>query len=139
MAILRIIGLSQLDYPDFQYSAVPPLIYSILEPSIGISVACIPLLQPLIKDTWLGRQLARSGKTTKRSYPYKQGGGYKQMGGGEENPLKSFEPHSVSVSARGTGTSGSVNEPEDYEAYQKQNKSGGITVKREFVSDSVSR
>ena len=103
MAILRIIGLSKLSFADFQITGTPPLIYSILEPAIGISVACIPLLQPLIKDTWLGKQLARSGNKPRRVH--KASGSFKRLGG-EENEARLFELNRVGVS-NGVGSTSS--------------------------------
>lgn len=58
IAILRITGLAALSFSDFQSTTTAPILYSILEPAIGISVACMPLLQPVVQNTWLGRLLA---------------------------------------------------------------------------------
>ena len=69
IAGLRIEGLHQLDPLAFQTTSVRLMVYDILEPAIGISVACMPLLQPLIRDTWLGNKLGVRGADRVRQIP----------------------------------------------------------------------
>lgn len=53
-----------MDYADLTYLAVIPSIYSVLEPTLAITLACVPLLRPLlggqysIKGTFIRRDPA---------------------------------------------------------------------------------
>lgn len=44
---LRINAIVTMDYADLTYLAVTPSIYSVIEPNIAITLACVPLLRPL--------------------------------------------------------------------------------------------
>ena len=131
MAILRIVGLAQLDLMAFQISAVPPLLYSILEPAIGISVACIPLLQPLIKDTWLGDKLAARG-TNRSRRAYKQSSGMRRLEDGD-NELRLFKPSGVSIST----IKGTNSEIEDSEVFHTSSTHSGITKTSSIVVNHI--
>ena len=51
VSILRIVALLATDFEDITYTAAFPLLWSFLEPALGITVACGPLLGPLVKRT----------------------------------------------------------------------------------------
>ncbi|KAJ5287208.1 Satratoxin biosynthesis SC1 cluster protein [Penicillium angulare] len=51
VSILRIVALVATDFADITYTEAYPLLWSFLEPAIGITVACGPLLGPLVKKT----------------------------------------------------------------------------------------
>lgn len=57
-----------MDYSDLTYLAVTPSVYSILEPTVAIILACVPLLRPLFggKYSATGTRL-RIGKSTMTS------------------------------------------------------------------------
>ncbi|ROW06389.1 hypothetical protein VMCG_04283 [Cytospora schulzeri] len=63
---LRIQSLITMDYSDLTYLAVVPSIYSVLEPNLAITLACVPLLRPLfggqysVKGTLIRREWATS-------------------------------------------------------------------------------
>jgi hypothetical protein len=50
LALLRVITLAAVTYDDVTYTACPPLIWSFLEPAIGVTVACGPLMAPLLRE-----------------------------------------------------------------------------------------
>ncbi|KAG9232503.1 hypothetical protein BJ875DRAFT_76933 [Amylocarpus encephaloides] len=50
LAVMRIITLARVAYSDVTYTAGSPLIWSFLEPTIGVTVACGPLFAPLLKE-----------------------------------------------------------------------------------------
>ena len=47
-ALLRVITLPKVSQTDIPYTACDPLLWSFLEASLGITVACAPLMGPLI-------------------------------------------------------------------------------------------
>ncbi|KAJ5807009.1 Satratoxin biosynthesis SC1 cluster protein [Penicillium riverlandense] len=51
VSILRIVALMATNFADITYTASYPLLWSFLEPALGITVACGPLLGPLTKKT----------------------------------------------------------------------------------------
>lgn len=61
-----------MDYSDLTYLAVVPSIYSILEPTLAITLACVPMLRPLFggkysnRGTLLKRKPWKSHTTTIR-------------------------------------------------------------------------
>ncbi|CAG8951371.1 hypothetical protein HYFRA_00007283 [Hymenoscyphus fraxineus] len=61
ICVLRVMTLVRVDQ-DVTYSAAPPLLWSFLEPAVGITVACGPLIGPLLRG---GRWV--KGETTKGS------------------------------------------------------------------------
>lgn len=63
LAILRIQALVTLDLEDITYTASYPLLFSFLEPAIGITVACGPLFGPLVKVSRFGRFFSQKSKS----------------------------------------------------------------------------
>lgn len=61
ICVMRVLTLVRVD-PNITYSAAPPLLWSFLEPGVGITVACGPLVGPLLRG---GRWI--KGNTTKSS------------------------------------------------------------------------
>ena len=49
VSILRINALTATDYTDITFSASFPLLWSFLEPAIGITVASAPIMRPLFE------------------------------------------------------------------------------------------
>lgn len=60
ISILRIQSLLETDYTDITYSAAYPLMWSFLEPALGITVACGPLLGPLVRRFRYFRQVSKA-------------------------------------------------------------------------------
>lgn len=63
---LRIQAIATLDYSDLTYLAGVPSIYSVLEPTLAITLACVPVLRPLLggKYSKTGTRLARAAKAS---------------------------------------------------------------------------
>lgn len=53
-----------MDYSDLTYLAVVPSLYSVLEPTLAIILACVPLLRPLF-----GGQYSMKGTLLRRHVP----------------------------------------------------------------------
>ncbi|MCJ1393649.1 hypothetical protein MMC18_006525 [Xylographa bjoerkii] len=47
ISIVRLITLVTVSYADITYSVVNALIWSMLEPALGLTLACLPLMRPL--------------------------------------------------------------------------------------------
>ncbi|MCJ1420924.1 hypothetical protein MMC32_007284 [Xylographa parallela] len=47
ISIVRLITLVSVSYADITYSVVDALIWSMLEPALGLTLACLPLMRPL--------------------------------------------------------------------------------------------
>lgn len=74
MSILRLIALSSIDYSDITFNIPEALIFSGLEPSIAVTLACIPVLRPLLGKTvssTVGTGM-NSGKMNSKSGPFEQ-------------------------------------------------------------------
>ena len=136
MAILRIVTLSRINYNDFEYTGSAPLIYSILEPAIGISVACVPLMQPLFKGTWIGNKLSSQG-SSKPKRSNEKSRNFKRLD--NEHALKVLKPNSVSVVTRGDQSSDIENDDlHEYVGNTHDETMGNhITIKREFMTERV--
>lgn len=65
-AMIRVWAIRNVDQTDVTWSYVRPLTWSGVEISIGITCACLPILQPLLQATFgscFGRSLDSSGHT----------------------------------------------------------------------------
>lgn len=45
---MRLVSLTKIDYSDITYNITDALIFGALEPSVGVTLACLPLLRPLL-------------------------------------------------------------------------------------------
>ncbi|KAG8158886.1 hypothetical protein KVR01_011329 [Diaporthe batatas] len=66
---LRIHAITSMSYSDLTYDAVVPSIYSVLEPTMSITLACIPVMRPLLGGRYssTGTRVGPSGNTTGNS------------------------------------------------------------------------
>lgn len=48
ISAFRLASIKEIDYADLTYNIPKALIFSSLEPSLGVTLACIPLLRPLL-------------------------------------------------------------------------------------------
>lgn len=46
---MRLISLQEIDYADITFNIPHALIFGALEPSVGVTLACLPLLRPLLR------------------------------------------------------------------------------------------
>lgn len=47
-SVVRLAFLTTMDYLDITYSGVPFILMSVVEPSLAVTLACVPLLRPLL-------------------------------------------------------------------------------------------
>lgn len=47
-SVIRLIFLTTMDYLDVTYSGIPFILMTVVEPSLAVSLACVPLLRPLV-------------------------------------------------------------------------------------------
>ncbi|EGC48477.1 integral membrane protein [Histoplasma capsulatum var. duboisii H88] len=129
VSAVRIHTLSSMDFADITYSIPPANIFSGLEPSVAVTLSCIPLLRPLLRRPKYG-----SGSNT--SYPANStgasknngpggGGGFEQLN--DNSSQYQLRPvagkHFAAVSSSKTPAS-SGHDSSDLES----NEVGGITV-----------
>lgn len=141
-----------MSYSDLTYDAVAPSIYSVLEPTLSITLACIPVLRPLLGGRYssTGTRLGPSGNTTRGSAGIRSMGsqsakrasksGFAALGGDNDDsseyqlrPLDPTRPDaagtSVKIQSQGSGgreRDGSVHS----EATDEQVLHGAISVKQ---------
>lgn len=63
-SVIRFVCLTQMDFTDMPYSMTLANIFSGLEPSMAVTLACVPLFRPLV-----GRCNCRAGDNTESSIP----------------------------------------------------------------------
>lgn len=134
ISILRITSLLSVSYTDITNTSASALLWSFLEPAIGITVACAPLMRPLFDKSPLSRK--------HRSRPGKNGGSSSFERLGEPgHSLNEFERTGASmVTSCGTGDGrGRGGGDEDGQALGEAGGrtgkgSAGIRVQREFYT-----
>ncbi|KAL9014999.1 MAG: hypothetical protein Q9173_000376 [Seirophora scorigena] len=62
VSILRLIFLVSVSYTDITWTVTDPLLWSMLEPCVGVSCACIPLMRPLLSRAFPDRLSRRANK-----------------------------------------------------------------------------
>ncbi|RDL41292.1 uncharacterized protein BP5553_01271 [Venustampulla echinocandica] len=74
ISILRVVAIQELDYSDVSYNIVWDTMWTVLEPTLGVINACLPMLQPVASKASNSQlfSYARSGKSTKGSGSTKQ-------------------------------------------------------------------
>lgn len=63
MSVIRLVFLTRMESLDITYSGVPFFLMSIVEPSLAVTLACVPLLRPL-----LGKGTSKYSATGTRTY-----------------------------------------------------------------------
>lgn len=66
ISILRLKSLNTLDYADLTYSITAPYIFTALEPSLAVTIACVPTLRPLLGGRYTATGTAKFGNTTQK-------------------------------------------------------------------------
>lgn len=64
ISVLRMKSLLTVSYTDITYSVVDALIWSMLEPALGIALACMPIIRPLFSKIFPDRLTSRSKSKT---------------------------------------------------------------------------
>ncbi|KAL8717842.1 MAG: hypothetical protein Q9225_004949 [Loekoesia sp. 1 TL-2023] len=85
VSILRLISLVTVSYTDITWTVTDPLLWSMLEPCVGVSCACIPLMRPLLSRAFPERHSKRANKygeikDLKRSTSNSNGSSNKRFG-----------------------------------------------------------
>ncbi|CAN8096029.1 unnamed protein product [Discula destructiva] len=62
-SVIRLVFLTSMDYLDVTYSGIPFMLMSVVEPSLAVTLACVPLLRPL-----LGKGNSNYSPTGTRTY-----------------------------------------------------------------------
>jgi len=113
-SILRIASLTTVSESDFLFDIPQPLMWGELEPALGITLACVPLLRPLfIRDRTL-KGSSRSGSRTLGDHNRMDSRNLKQIDD-QEYPLRSLDANDVlhqnTDSAYNGGTDAEIYEP----------------------------
>jgi hypothetical protein len=74
ISLLRVIVISRLDLADFTYATAPIGIWSILEPTLGVINASLPILRPILRDILKSRVVRWVLSVTKGLISQRPGG-----------------------------------------------------------------
>lgn len=141
-----------MSYSDLTYDAIVPSIYSVLEPTLSITLACVPVLRPLLGGRYssTGTRLGPSGNTiggsaeisSKRSRSARRTSrsGFTALGGDNDDssdyqlrPLDPVRPDAAGTSVRiqSQGAGGRNRDDSVHsEATDEQVLHGAISVKQ---------
>lgn len=74
ISVLRLVALSSIDYSDITFHVSESLIFSGLEPCIALTLACFPVLRPLLGAIGGSRDATggKSGQANSRSSKFKK-------------------------------------------------------------------
>lgn len=143
VSIVRTVSLTRLTYADITYSVPVPLIWSMLEPTLGITLACLPVIRPLF--------LRGTGSTRNQSGSYPSSGSrfdgrnFQNIDQQQLYPLKGAKRETVIRHTSQEEESLDVSSLQSDEAKQLPDSStahldSGITVRQEFrMKDTDSR
>lgn len=142
ISALRLKSLRELDYADITYNIPHALIFGALEPSVGVTLACIPLLRPLLgRSKYSGSGTVQyHGSTDNPSGAMRSGNAVQKKGfapleddssqyqlrpmGGKHNATVSSGPKGSRVSSDGENSIG------------MDDDTRGINVKKQWVVSS---
>lgn len=133
---MRLVSLQELDYSDITYNIPHALIFGALEPSVGITLACIPLLRPLLGRTkYSGNGTAKYNASSEHANDAVRGNGGKKNGFApleDDSSQYQLRPvghkHGVMVS---TVNGDGVSDTSDQQSLAREDD-GGITVKKQW-------
>ncbi|KAL9595945.1 MAG: hypothetical protein Q9219_006136 [cf. Caloplaca sp. 3 TL-2023] len=85
ISVLRVVAIHELDPLDLSYTSAADGIWSILEPSLGIVAACLPIMQPVLSrlTEYTATLFSRNKGTSQRTLRASS----KQMPDHDERPL----------------------------------------------------
>lgn len=66
ISALRLYSLAHVDMTDVTYTVLMPILWSALEPCLAITLACVPLLRPLLGGRYSPTGTAKFGPPTKK-------------------------------------------------------------------------
>ena len=70
-SIVRVVELTSLGVTDATWDYVTPIIWSTVEPSIGLLCACVPVMGALLPKSWMER-VSTGQRSGGRYYPERQ-------------------------------------------------------------------
>ncbi|KAG6356802.1 hypothetical protein INS49_014676 [Diaporthe citri] len=130
-SVIRLVCLTQMDFTDLPYSFTLASIFGGLEPSMAVTLACIPLFRPLV-----GRCKYRAGDNLGSRVPRREQ--FEPLGddaGGEQlrlRPLGFKHQAEVSAVSVGNGSSDERRDDREVEAKVDSGHTPGILVSREW-------
>ncbi|KAI9875186.1 MAG: hypothetical protein M1830_008779 [Pleopsidium flavum] len=71
VSIVRLITLVSVSYTDITYSVVDALIWSMLEPALGVTLACLPVMRPLFQKVFPARSRNRTKESNNSGFDAK--------------------------------------------------------------------
>ncbi|KAF2497887.1 hypothetical protein BU16DRAFT_559613 [Lophium mytilinum] len=145
VSVVRLITLIHLSYSDITYSVPNALIWSMLEPAIGITLACLPVIRPLLGSGF--SSLSKSKNTSEKLHS----SNFQQLD--EDYPLRSLGDSKRTMNVEAGSEHGStreINVPEINEQYAIENtgpldahrmskRDQKITVTQEFTQEWTTR
>ncbi|CAJ2503301.1 Uu.00g106950.m01.CDS01 [Anthostomella pinea] len=69
ISTVRVITLVSVDFTDVTYTIPRAVLFSAMEPCLAITLACVPVLRPLLGRRYSPRGTAKAGSTTLRGTP----------------------------------------------------------------------
>ena len=139
ISILRITSLQSVSYADITNTSAGALLWSFMEPAIGITVACGPLMRPLLDKSPL--LFGRRSRTTPGRYGDTSSFERLEETGHSLNQVARPNASVVTSCARGDGRWDLKEEEEDKDGRETRGEDAGagtvkvfrgITVKKEF-------
>lgn len=133
MSVIRIKELSSIDYSDITYNVPMSLIFSALEPSLAVTLACVPLLRPLVSritGSITGSGL-RSGQTNSAAFGSKNRQFEPLHDDSSQYQLRPVGAKHVAEAKAKTPSTWSGGDSSDQES-RAANKTGNIMVRQEW-------
>ncbi|KAL2150090.1 hypothetical protein VTH82DRAFT_7766 [Thermothelomyces myriococcoides] len=129
VSVIRIKELSSIDYSDITYNVPMSLIFSALEPSLAVTLACVPLLRPLVSRI-TGSGL-RSGQTNSAAFGSKNRQFEPLHDDSSQYQLRPVGAKHVAEAKAKTPSTWSGGDSSDQES-RAANKTGNIMVRQEW-------
>lgn len=128
VSVIRLVALSSIDYSDITFNVPESLIFSGLEPCLAVTLACVPVLQPLgrfiLGRTRTGSSGLSSGKTNSKSSNFKQ-----LNDNSSQHQLRPLGPkHAADVRANQHSSGSDLGSDVD----ERSDNKGGVVVKQEW-------
>ena len=133
VSVLRLIALTSIDYSDITFNVPESLIFSGLEPCLAVTLACVPVLRPLLgkmKSTVSGSALS-SGKLSSGKFNSKNNKFEPLNDDSSQYQLRPVGPKHV-ASARAQQRSSWSGHSSDPEATTANGAPGNVVVEQEW-------
>ncbi|KAL2157935.1 hypothetical protein VTH06DRAFT_4990 [Thermothelomyces fergusii] len=134
VSVVRIIALSSIDYSDITFNVPESLIFSALEPSLAVTLACVPLLRPLVSSitgSVAGSSAPRSGQVSSGAFGSKNRQFEPLHDDSSQYQLRPAGPKHLAEAKGKPPSSWSGDNSSDQEA-RPADKTGNIVVQQEW-------